>query len=111
MNPALLVTIEFTLPNESEASDKAYSLMAIISNRVGFKPLWKGQENRVVSGQSKSGNSTVDIELRFEKTTDRDEIVGYLKSLDDRPNVQVTGTTHDCYHDEGGRSCDNQKEI
>ena len=104
MKPALIAQIEVSLPA------KADEMVFTILTRIAGKPLWAGQENRVVRGQSEEGKPTANIELRFDNKADRDDLASYLKGLDARPNVVVIGTIHDCYHDEG-LSCEPEQEI
>lgn len=106
MKYALIATIEVNLPAKADA------LAAGVLSKIANKPLWTGQENRVVKGLSETGKPAVSIEYRFDNKIDQTEIASYLSQQRALlPFVSGTISIHDCYHDSGSKSCDNWQEI
>ena len=70
-----------------------------VKDKIASKMLWGGKEIR--DYLSDDGKAITNVELRFDKKEDRDELATYLKDrINKIPALSGTVKIHNCYHDE-----------
>ena len=105
---AVMTSIELDNPSKQD------KMLQAIQDKIANKILWTNQFNptQVSKGQSEEGRLVVNSIMRFNTEAEALEVARYIKDrITKIPALSGSVRLHKCYHDEGGKPCEPEKEI